>query len=211
MADTPDWMTPHGRPWRSLSSRLVYENPWLTLTEHAAQAPTGFEAPYGVVGFKNLAIAVLPLHEDGTVTLVGQHRFPHGDYAWEIPEGGAPLGEAPLDGARRELREEAGLEAADWREVLRVQMSNSVTDERGFGFIATGLSPVEAAADETESFAVARVPFRQALDLALRGAISDMLSVAMLLRAYHMATEGELPRDLALAMLARPPIEGEGR
>ena len=210
MADTPDWMTPHGAPWRSLSSRLVYENPWLTLTEHEAQAPTGFKAPYGVVGFKNLAIGVLPLHADGTVTLVGQHRFPHGDYAWEIPEGGAPLGEEPLDGAKRELREEAGLEASDWRQVLAVQMSNSVTDEFGFGFIAAAQTATDTAPDETESFAIARVPFRQALDLALGGAISDMLTVAMLLRAYHMATEGELPRDLALAMLARQPIEGEG-
>jgi 8-oxo-dGTP pyrophosphatase MutT (NUDIX family) len=211
MAKPPDWMTPHGAPWRSHAARLVYDNPWISLTEHEAEAPTGFKAVYGVVGFKNLAIAVLPLHADGAVTLVGQHRFPHQDYSWEIPEGGAPLGEDPLDGARRELREEAGLEASVWREVLRAQLSNSVTDELAIGFIATGLSQVETAPDETESLAIARVPFRQALDLALRGAISDMLSVAMLLRAHHMAVEGDLPPDLARAMLARPAIEGEDR
>lgn len=210
MADLPDWMTPHGRPWRSHASRLAYDNPWVSLTEHDAEAPTGHRAPYGVLHFKNLAIAVLPLHADGTVTLVGQHRFPHAGYSWEIPEGGAPLGEDPLDGAKRELREEAGLVAADWLQVLRVEMSNSVTDEVGVGFIATGLTATDAAPDETESFAVARVPFREVLDLALGGAIPDMLSVAMLLRAYHMAVEGDLHRDLATAMLARSPSRGEG-
>ena len=89
-------------------------------------------------GFKNLAVGVLPLHDDGTVTLVGQYRFSAGDYSWEIPEGGAPLDEDPLDGAKRELREEAGLAAADWREVLRLQLSNSVTDELAIGYLATG-------------------------------------------------------------------------
>ena len=210
MAKTPDWMQPHGQGWRSHGARLAYDNPWIRVTEHDAEAPTGHRAPYGVVGFKNLAIAVLPLHADGSVTLVGQHRFPHRDYSWELPEGGAPLGEDPLDGAKRELREEAGLQAADWRQVLHMQMSNSVTDEVAFGFIATGLTPAAAAPDETVSFQVRDVPFRQALDLALSGAMPDMLSVAMLLRAHHMAVEGELPRDLAQAMLTRPS-EGKVR
>jgi 8-oxo-dGTP pyrophosphatase MutT (NUDIX family) len=211
MADKPDWMAPHGQPWRSHSAEVVYDNAWVTLTEHRAEAPTGFKAPYGVLSFKNLAIAVLPLHADGSVTLVGQHRFPHADYSWEIPEGGVPRDEAPLDGARRELREEAGLEAAEWREVMRTQLSNSITDERAVGYIATGLTQTAPAPDETESIAIRRVPFRLALDLALSGAMPDMLTVAMLLRAHHMAVEGELPRDLAQAMLARQPIEGEGR
>lgn len=203
MADAPDWMRPHGRPWRSLESRLAYANPWITVEEHQAEAPTGAHALYGVVRFENLAIAVLPLHEDGTVTLVGQHRMPHADFSWEIPEGGAPRGEPPLEGARRELREEAGLEASEWREVLRAQLSNSVTDELAVGFIALGLSEVEAAPDETEHLALARIPFAEALNLALQGHMADMLTVAMLLRAHHMAVVGELPQALASAMLAR--------
>jgi 8-oxo-dGTP pyrophosphatase MutT (NUDIX family) len=202
MADAPDWMSPQGQPWRSLEKRLVYSNSWIALEEHQAEAPTGARALYGVVRFENLAIAVLPLHEDGSVTLVGQHRMPHGDFSWEIPEGGAPRGEPPLDGARRELREEAGLEAAEWREVLRAQLSNSVTDELAVGFIALGLSEVAAEPDATEHFALARIPFAEALDLALQGHMADMLTVAMLLRAHHMAVTGELPDTLAAAMLA---------
>ena len=156
-----------------------------------------------MVGFKNIATAVAPLHEDGTVTLVGQNRFTHGDYSWEIPEGGAPLGENPLEGAKRELAEETGLVAADWREVLRVQLSNSITDEWAVGYVALDLSaaPGGARPDDTEDIAVIRVPFREALDAATAGYLKDMLTVAMLLRSYHMAREGALPGALARAML----------
>ncbi|HEX8233247.1 MAG TPA: NUDIX hydrolase [Caulobacteraceae bacterium] len=197
----PDWMRPMGRPWEELSSRTAFENPWLRLTEHEARAPTGSPAAYAVVGFKNLAIGVLPVHQDGTIVMVGQHRFPCRDYSWEIPEGGEPVGGDPLGGAKRELREEAGLEASEWREVIRFQLSNSVTDERGFGFLATGLTQAETDPDHTEDLQLARVPFRNALELALGGAFPDMITIAMLLRAYHMAREGELPRALARAML----------
>ena len=105
----PSWLRPHGVPWTRGPERVVYDNPWIRITEHQATAPTGQPATYGLVGFKNLAIAVLPLHDDGTITLVGQHRFPLADYSWEIPEGGSPVEADPLEGARRELLEETGL------------------------------------------------------------------------------------------------------
>ena len=182
---------------------MVYENPWIALSEHAAVAPTGAPATYGLVGFKNLALAILPVHEDGGVVLVGQHRFPFGDYSWEIPEGGGPKDEDPLEGAKRELAEEAGLAASEWREILRIQLSNSVTDELAIGYLATGLAPTQGVhhADDTEDIAKVRVPFREALAAANDGYIRDALTVAMLLRAYHMAREGHLPDALARAML----------
>jgi 8-oxo-dGTP pyrophosphatase MutT (NUDIX family) len=203
MPKKPAWLGVHGPPWRHGPARAVYDNPWIRVSEYDAIAPTGQETLYGVVGFKNLAIAVLPLHDDGTVTLVGQHRFTSGDYSWEIPEGGAPLWEDPLTAAKRELLEETGLAASDWREVMRAQLSNSVTDEQAVGFLATGLARGGLAedADATELLSIVRVPFREALDAALAGDLADMLTVAMLLRGYHMAREGALPRDLARVML----------
>jgi len=199
----PVWLRAHGSPWRPGTERVAFESGWITVTEQVAVAPTGKPSPYGLVRFKNLAVAVLPIHEDGTVTLVGQHRFPLRDYSWELPEGGSPLDEDPLEGAKRELAEETGLAAAEWREVMRTQLSNSVTDERMVGYLATGLSPAGAAhrADETEAIARARVPFREALDAAVGGHLPDMLTVAMLLRGYHMAREGSLPGALTRAML----------
>ena len=203
MSQKPLWLTEHGRPWAQGEPRVVYENPWIRVTEQQAIAPTGRPALYGVVGFKNLALAVLPIDGEGRVIMVGQHRLPFGDYSWEIPEGGGPRGEDPLEGAKRELAEETGLAAADWREILRVQLSNSVTDELAVGYLATGLSPVPDThhVDDTEEFAQVRAPFREVLDAALAGHIRDALTVAMLLRAYHMAVEGHLDDALARVML----------
>jgi 8-oxo-dGTP pyrophosphatase MutT (NUDIX family) len=203
MPKKPAWLQPHGEPWKPGTERVAFESRWIAVTDQIATAPTGRPAPYGLVRFKNLAVAVLPIHEDGTIVLVGQHRFPLGDYSWELPEGGSPLAEDPLEGAKRELAEETGLAAAEWREVMRVQLSNSVTDERMIGYLALGLSEATGAhaADETEAIALVRVPFREALDAAMAGYLPDMLTVAMLLRGYHMAREQALPGDLARAML----------
>ena len=203
MTQKPAWLRPHGKPWTPGAERVAFESAWITVTDQEAVAPTGRLTRYGMVRFKNMAIAVLPLHEDGTVTLVGQHRFPLGDYSWELPEGGAPLDEDPLDGAKRELAEETGLAAADWQEILRTQLSNSVTNERMVGYLATGLSEASGRhhADDTEAIALVRAPFREALDAAMAGHLPDMLTVAMLLRGYHMAREGALPGALARAML----------
>ncbi|MDZ4371806.1 MAG: NUDIX hydrolase [Phenylobacterium sp.] len=182
----------------------MFESPWISVTRYAAMAPTGAPATYGLVGFKNLAIAVLPVFDDGTTVLVGQHRFPLGDYSWEIPEGGGPLDCDPLESARRELAEETGLEAASWREVLRAQLSNSVTDERAVGYLATGLSVASSShhADDTEALALVRIPFREALQAAVDGHLEDVLTVAMLLKAFYMAQQGLLAPALSRAMLA---------
>jgi len=190
-------------PWQVGASRTVYENPWLRLTEHDVTRPDGEPGLYGVVEFANLAIAILPLFEDGTTVLVGQHRFPQDKYSWEIPEGGGPLDVPPLDSARRELKEETGLEAAQWREILRMDLSNSVTNEEAIGYIATGLTQGEAEPEGTEVLQTRRIPFRTALHEAVSGRITDALTVAMLLRAYYMALEGELDETLAAAMLQR--------
>lgn len=202
MTDKPAWLKPHGAPWGVTSQTTVYDNPWITLTEYQTIAPTGRPALYGKISFKNRAIGVVPLHADGTVTLVGQSRFPRGNYSWEIPEGGAPLDEEPLDGAKRELAEEVGLEAGDWREILRMELSNSITDEVCHGFLALDLTSTATAPDETEDLAMVRVPFAQALDAAVSGHMPDSLTVALLLRVHHMAVKGELPADLARLVLA---------
>ena len=203
MNGKPAWLRSHGAPWVRGAARPIYDNPWISVTEYAATAPTGNPATYGLVGYKNLAVAILPLFDDGTTILVGQHRFPAGDYRWEIPEGGGPLDQDPLESARRELAEETGLAAAEWREILQAQLSNSVSDERAIGYLATGLSVAEGAhhADDTEDLARVRVPFREALDAAVAGDVKDVLTVAMLLKAYHMAREGHLAPALAAAML----------
>ncbi len=83
-----------------------------------------------------------------------------------------PAGESPLDGARRELREETGVEAADWTELSRSHLSNSVSDEEAVLFLATGLTHGVATPDGTEALAVRWVPFDEVLAMTMDGRIT---------------------------------------
>lgn len=200
---TPVWDDETGRPptWRDGGATVLVDTPWIQVTQHPATAPTGLETTYTVLRQKALATGVLPIHADGTVTLVGQQRFALGNYTWEMPEGGVPDGETPLEGIKRELAEEAGLKAEQWVAVLKLEISNSVTDERGVAFLAWDLSPAPGDPDPTEMLATARVPFLQLLEEIDRGAVRDAMTVATAYRAYHMAVTGRLPEALAKAML----------
>jgi 8-oxo-dGTP pyrophosphatase MutT (NUDIX family) len=200
----PSWDdgSDHPPAWRDAGSSTLFESPWMRLTRHDATAPTGLRADYVVMRPQNLSVGVLPLHADGTVTLVGQQRFALMNWSWEMPEGGAPFGEDPLEGAKRELAEEAGLQAGVWLQAYKAEMTNSITDERAIAWLAWDLAPVPIAPDPTEIIRVARVPFGDLLREIGRGAVRDMFTLATALRAYHMAQTGELPPGLSKAMLA---------
>jgi 8-oxo-dGTP pyrophosphatase MutT (NUDIX family) len=174
-------MTPEDtrNPWRTVSSRQVYENPWISVREDQVVRPDGEPGIYGVVHYKNVAVGVLAIEEDH-VYLVGQYRYPLETYSWEIPEGGCPEGEEPLSAARRELREETGLEATSWRMLGEAYLSNSVADEYAVWFLATGLVPGKERPEGTEKIRVRRVPLREALAMALDGGITDALSIVAL-------------------------------
>jgi 8-oxo-dGTP pyrophosphatase MutT (NUDIX family) len=174
-------MTPEDtkNPWRTVSSRQVYENPWISVREDQVVRPDGEPGIYGVVHYKNVAVGVLAI-EDDHVYLVGQYRYPLETYSWEIPEGGCPEGEEPLSAARRELREETGLEATSWRMLGEAYLSNSVADEYAVWFLATGLVPGKERPEGTEKIRVRRVPLREALAMALDGGITDALSIVAL-------------------------------
>jgi len=207
MSDEPSWSSGRPRPngWTKREGVTRFQNPWISVVEHSAVAPTGIETQYAVLRFHKFAVAALPVHADGTISLVGQHRFPFDQWSWELPEGGVPFSESALEGAKRELREETGLTAAHWREVLNLQFSNSITDEVGTCFLAWDLEQGETEFDETEDLHLVRVPFRELLAEISAGRVRDAMTVATALKAYHMAREGELPDALARAMLGQAP------
>jgi 8-oxo-dGTP pyrophosphatase MutT (NUDIX family) len=167
--------------WKKLSSKKIYDNPWITVVEDQVINPGGGQSQYGVVHFKNKAIAIVPLDNDGNTWLVGQERYTLGSYTWELPMGGAAAGEVPIDAARRELKEETGLTASRWSQVLRLHVSNSITDEEGFVFIAQDLEEGEPDFDETEDLQIRKLPLAEALAMVGRGEITDAISVAALL------------------------------
>jgi ADP-ribose pyrophosphatase len=184
-------------PWTVRSQATVYENAWIRVSHHEVVNPAGGPGVYGTVHFKNHAIGIVPVDEKGNVVLVGQYRFPTGSYSWEIPEGGGPIGTPILESAQRELREEAGLVAGNWLEILGMDLSNSVTDERGTAFLAWDLNVVSAETEETEQLEAVRLPFWEAIERAKRGEIRDSISIAALYRVALMALQNELPKTIA--------------
>jgi 8-oxo-dGTP pyrophosphatase MutT (NUDIX family) len=164
-------------PWTTNGSRLVYENPWISLREDQVVQPDGKPGIYGVVHFKNKAIGVLAIDNEGNVILVGQFRYTLNTYSWEIPEGGCPHNEEPLDGAKRELLEETGFTAKSWTLLGTSHLSNSVCDEVAFSYLATNLEAGVAQPDGTEELHMKKVPFRSALAMTLTGEITDALSI----------------------------------
>ena len=178
-----------GDPWRRVSRREAYRNPWISVDHDEVITPGGSPGIYGVVRFGNVAVGVVTLDAAGYTQLVGQFRYPLGRYSWEIPEGGAPLGTDPLDTARRELAEETGLRAATYTKLLELDLSNSVTDEIGVIYLAEGLTPGESSPEDTERLALRRVPFADAVALVLSGEIRDAVSVCGLLAAERFLRE----------------------
>ena len=169
--------------WKTLSTKKVYENTWIELDEHQVINPSGGKGIYGKVHFKNLAIGIIPLDKDNNTWIVGQHRYTLNDWSWEIPEGGGPLTDAPLESAKRELKEETGLTAQRWTEIARVHLSNSVSDEVGYVFVAENLKEGNVQLDETEAdMQVKKIPFKKALSMVELGEITDSLSVIGILK-----------------------------
>jgi len=187
-------------PWTRLSSRDVYDNAWIRVREDQVLRPDGSPGIYGVVHFKNIAVAVVPLDADGNVILVGQHRYPFDRYFWEVPEGGClPDRESPAEAAARELREETGFTAARWDYLGTLELSNSVSDEIAHLYLARDLRPGAQAQDGTESIIVKRIPFVEAWRMAMEGDLTESLTVASLARARHF-----LQREGAAQPLENP-------
>jgi ADP-ribose diphosphatase len=187
-------------PWTVQSRATVYENEWVRVDHHEVLGPSGGPGIYGTVHFKQQATGVVPIDESGNVILVGQYRFPLRAYSWEIPEGGGAHEVPALESAQRELGEECGVAALRWTEILSMDLSNSVSDERSTVFLAWELSETHAQPDETEKLQIARVPFWEAIDRVKRGEIRDAISVAALLRVALLALQGELPEQIARAI-----------
>lgn len=172
----------HANPWTLLDAETVYDNPWIRVEHHRVVNPSGKPGIYGKICFKHRAVAILALDTADRLVLVGQYRYTLGAYSWELPMGGAPLAVDPMLAARRELREETGLTARRWRELMRLHTSNSVTDEVAHVYIATDLRAGRPAPEDTEQLSVETIAFASALERVRRGEITDAVSAAAILR-----------------------------
>lgn len=178
--------------WITLDSKLIYDNPWINLVEHNVLNPAGNKGIYSVVNFKGLAIGILPLDEDKNTWLVGQWRYPLGQYSWEIPEGGGKLDIDPIESAKRELKEETGLIAKNYQEICKMHTSNSVCNETAIIYLATELSQSDAEPEDTEDLKIMKLPFVEAYKMVIDGEITDSLSMVAILKAKIWLDEGKI-------------------
>ena len=169
--------------WKTLSTTEKYDNKWINVTEHQIINPSGNPGIYGKIHFKNKAIGIIPIDQKGNTWLVGQWRFPLNEWSWEIPEGGGPTATDPLQAAQRELKEETGLTAQKWTLIQRAHLSNSVSDEEAFIFLAEELEEGDHEREETEAdMVVKKIPFVEGLQMVMDGKITDSLTVMAFLK-----------------------------
>ena len=173
-------------PWKTLSSKPIYDNPWISVREDQVINPSGGNGIYGVVSFKNRAIGIIPIDAEGNTYLVGQHRYSLNEYSWELPMGGGPKDETPLETAKRELKEETGFTAEKWEQIAKIHTSNSVTDEEGFIFVAENLTSGESELEATEDIKVWKLPLSEAIELVMNNTITDSLTVYGLLKIARL-------------------------
>jgi len=175
------------KPWKTLSSRPIYQNPWASVREDIAEMPNGKTTVYGVVEGGE-AVGVLPFVDESNVVLIRQYRYVFDENnRWEMPTGGAKSGETLFEAARRELREETGFDAEQLEQIDTYYTSKSVMHEIAHLFIGRNLTQVQAVPDETEFLEIETFPFDQVLQMVLKSEIRDSMTViAVLLAARQL-------------------------
>jgi len=171
-------------PWRRLTSRPVYENPWIRVREDQVELPDGRTTLYGVVECAG-CVGVLPFLDANTVVLVGQYRYVAGGFYWEMPTGAMKAGESEEAAVQRELAEEAGYEADRLVKLCAYHTSKSVVDETANIYLAEWLRPVArpAPADPTEFIEVRAFPFDEVVRMVERAEIKDSMTIVAVLHA----------------------------
>ena len=175
--------------WQQLKRTKIYENPWVTLYEDDVITPAQTKSSYSIIDFKNKAAAAIPIDSEGYTWLVGQYRYSLNKYSWELPMGGSANAEDVLLGAQRELREETGISAKKWTEILRFDMIQSIGKEEAIVYVAQELSFGKLETEDTEELQLMRIHLNDAISMALNGEISDSISLAGLFKLATLKKE----------------------
>lgn len=174
------------KSWKTLTSRPVYENPWMRLREDRAELPDGRSTIYGVVTFGH-CVGVLPFVDNDHVLMVRQYRYVQRENnRWEMPTGGIKPGETREQAAQRELQEEVGHAARRLEWISSYYTSKSVCDETAHIYLGYDLVPSALPPDATEFFERATLPFAEVLEQVLRSEIRDSMTVIAVLHAARL-------------------------
>jgi ADP-ribose diphosphatase len=165
-----------------LSTNVLHRYRIFTIVEQALRLPSGRAVVRQVVKHPG-AVVIIPQLADGRLILIEQYRFAVGETLLEFPAGTLEPGEAPLACARRELIEETGYQAEHWRALGVTYPSPGYCDEQQHLFMATGLVPEHAAADEDEILAVKGLTVQEVERAIADGTLVDAKSIAAYARA----------------------------
>ena len=174
----------HG-PWTIQESKPIYHNPFIEVVEDRVIRPDGQPGIYGTVAMKP-GVAVLPVDEDGMAYLTREFRYAIGRDSIEVAGGGIDEGESPLEAARREAREELGVEASEWIDLGRIDPFTAVVRSPAHLFLARGLSFSPPERDGTEVMETLKVPFDEAVRLVMDGTITHGPSCVLILKAARV-------------------------
>ena len=173
----------------------IYDGKIIRVEKWRVSLPDGREAAREVVIHKGAA-AIVPVDAQGMVTLVRQHRVALDTFTWEIPAGKLDsVSEDPLDCAKRELEEETGLRAANWRRLSHVITTPGFCTEQISIYLATELSQHEAHADQDEFLRLQKMPLDEAVNRVMAGEFRDAKTcLGLLMAARVLADQPRLPR-----------------
>ncbi|HIE08396.1 MAG TPA: NUDIX hydrolase [Armatimonadetes bacterium] len=179
---------------RKVRSERVFCGRLIKVRRDTVLLPDGKEAVREVVDHPG-SVGVVALDEKGRVVLVEQFRYPAGEGLLEIPAGTLKPGEEPLLCAKRELAEEAGLEAEEWEEAFEAYLAPGYTTELMRFFLARRLKPARASPDEDEIVKPVMVRLEEAVGWVEEGRIKDAKTIAALLWAWQRLKSGQLKKS----------------
>ena len=169
-----------------LESENIFDGNLLHIKKDKVKLPNGGEAYREWVKHPGAA-AVIPLTDQGEIILVRQYRYPIGEVTLEIPAGKLDIaGEDPLECAKRELSEETGYTAQEYKFLSKLATSVGFSDEVIYIYAAKGLKAGTQHTDEDEFINVVKVPLAEAVEMVLDGRINDGKSVTAILMLDRM-------------------------
>jgi 8-oxo-dGTP pyrophosphatase MutT (NUDIX family) len=176
-------MRQHG-PWQIHSTREVHSDPWVAVRVDDVTRPDGEPGTFTVVRVKP-GVAVLAVDDEGNAYLTSEFRYALGRESVEAVAGGVEEGEEPLAAARRELKEELGIEATDWTDLGVLHTLTSIVETRVQLFLARGLSFGSPKQEGTETIRLMKLPLIDAVAAVLDGTISNGTTGLLILKAVQ--------------------------
>ena len=169
-------------PWIVKGSRQVFRNPWVEVVEDDVVGPNGKPTVFGVVKIRSGA-SVLAMDDEGNVYLTKEFHYGVGEETIEVVSGGADDGEEPIETAKRELKEEIGIEASDWKDlgIVHPPTTNAISPSRIF--LARDLTFSEPSPEENEQIKMLKVPFDEAVRMVMDSEITHAASCVVIMKA----------------------------